>query len=118
MWRRAWFDEVMPVETPPAIAAFISATNAEDTQGFLAAFADDALLDDWGRRFHGPSEIASWNLSDNIGKHSRFDLVEIVEGEQPGEYIVTMDVAGEGYNGIGTMTFVVAHTLITSLVIT
>jgi hypothetical protein len=108
----------MTVETPPAIAAFISATNAEDTDAFLAAFADDALLDDWGRRFHGPSEIASWNLSDNIGKHSRFDLVEIVPGGRPGEYVVTMDVAGEGYNGIGTLTFVLAGEQIASLVIT
>jgi ketosteroid isomerase-like protein len=115
---RAWFDEVMPVATPPAIEAFISATNAEDTDAFLAAFADDALLDDWGRRFHGPAEIASWNLSDNIGKHSRFDLVEIIEGGRPGEFVVTMDVAGDGYNGIGTMTFVLTGDLIASLVIT
>jgi hypothetical protein len=41
-----------------------------------------------------------------------------VPGGRPGEYVVTMDVAGEGYNGIGTLTFVLAGEQIASLVIT
>jgi hypothetical protein len=112
------FDEAMTVETPVAIRSFLESTNGEDTDAFLAAFADEATLDDWGRVFRGIDEIASWNQSDNIGKHSRFDLVEIIEGGAAGEYVVTLDVAGEGYNGIGTMTFVVQEGLIASLVIT
>ena len=108
----------MPVETPTAIQSFIDATNAENTEAFLASFADDATLDDWGRVFHGPDGIASWDLSDNIGKHSRFDVVEIVDGESPGRYVVTMDVTGDGFTGLGTLTFEVVGGLIASLVIT
>jgi hypothetical protein len=108
----------MTVETPLAIRSFIDSTNEEDTEAFLGSFAADATLDDWGRVFTGPDGVASWNLTDNIGKHSRFDVVEIVEGAGPGEYVVTMDVTGEGYNGIGTMTFRVEGDLVKSLVIT
>ena len=108
----------MPVETPTAIRSFIETTNAEDTEGFLASFTADGTIDDWGRQFHGVEGIASWNESDNIGKHSRFDVVEVAQGSAAGEYIVTMDVTGDGYNGIGTMTFVVDGDLVRSLVIT
>lgn len=108
----------MTVETPRAIRTFIDSTNEEDTEGFLAVFADDATLDDWGRVFHGPAGIASWNQTDNIGKHSRFDVVEVAQGSAPGQYVVTVDVTGEGYNGLGTMTFTVAGDRVASLVIT
>lgn len=108
----------MPVETPTAIRSFIETTNAEDTDGFVASFTADGTIDDWGRKFSGAAGIASWNETDNIGKHSRFDVVEVAQGQAPGEYIVTMDVTGDGYNGIGTMTFVVDGDLVRSLVIT
>lgn len=108
----------MPVETPAAIRTFIDATNEENTEAFLASFTPDATIDDWGRVFTGPDGIASWNQTDNIGKHSRFDVVEVAEGTTAGQYVVTMDVTGEGYNGIGTMTFTVDGDLVKSLVIT
>lgn len=108
----------MPTSTPTAIRAFIDTTNAEDTEGFLASFTAEATIDDWGRRFAGAEGIAAWNASDNIGKHSRFDVVEVARGSIPGEYVVTVDVAGEGYTGIGTMTFVLDGDRVRSLVIT
>ena len=108
----------MTVETPVAIRTFIDSSNEEDTERFLASFTDDATLDDWGRVFRGRSGIAGWNDSDNIGKHSRFDVVEVAAGSSAGEYVVTVDVTGEGYNGLGTMTFVVADDLVKSVVIT
>ncbi|BDZ50133.1 hypothetical protein GCM10025867_23740 [Frondihabitans sucicola] len=108
----------MPTPTPAAILSFIDTTNAEDTDGFLASFTADASIDDGGRTFHGVEGIADWNESDNIGKHSRFDVVEIAEGTSADEFVVTMDVTGDGYNGIGTMTFVVDGDLVRSLVIT
>jgi hypothetical protein len=107
----------MPVETPPAIRSFIETTNAEDTDGFLAAFTSDGTIDDGGRTFAGRDGIAAWNASDNIGRHSRFDVVELSQGSSPGEYVLTMDVTGDGYNGLGTMTFVVDGNRVRSLVI-
>jgi ketosteroid isomerase-like protein len=108
----------MTVETPRAIRSFIDSTNEEDTEAFLAVFADDATLDDWGRVFQGPDGVSSWNLTDNIGKHSRFDVVEVAAGRVPEEYVVTVDVSGEGYTGLGTMTFRLEGDLVKSLRIT
>lgn len=113
-----WFDGPMPTTTPAAIRSFIETTNAEDTEGFFATFTADATIDDWGRIFHGPAGVATWNETDNIGKHSRFDLVELTPGAQDHEFVVTMDVSGDGYNGLGTMTFVLDGDLVRSLVIT
>lgn len=108
----------MTVETPSAIRSFIDSTNEEDTERFVATFAPDATIDDWGRRFEGADGIASWNQTDNIGKHSRFDVVEVAEGDGPGRFVVTVDVAGEGFTGLGTMTFTIEGDVIASLVIT
>src|SRR3546814_14648081 len=63
---------------PAPIAAFIEATNAGDTDAFLAAFTEDAVVSDWGRVYRGRDAIADWDRTDNIGQRSRFDLVECV----------------------------------------
>jgi hypothetical protein len=51
----------------PPIRQLLDATNRGDSDAFLAAFADDAVLDDWGRTFTGDEEIAAWNVRENIG---------------------------------------------------
>lgn len=108
----------MTVATPSAIQSFIDATNAEDTQAFLAAFTPVATLDDWGRVFSGREGIEAWDSSDNIGKHSRFDVVEVAHGTGDDEFVVTIDVSGDGFNGLGTLTFTLDGGLIDRLVIT
>ncbi len=90
---------------PPAIRAFVDATNRGDSDAFVAAFPDDAYLNDWGREFHGREGVAGWNQSDNIGKHSQFDVLGIVEGRKPDQFLLTVTVSGDGYNGPGTFTF-------------
>lgn len=42
---------------PAAIAAFITATNAADSDQFVAQFTPDAVLDDWGTTYNGPAEM-------------------------------------------------------------
>lgn len=88
---------------PSAIAQFFEASNADDREAFLAAFADDAVLDDWGHTYAGRDRIADWNESDNMGVGSRF----VVEGsiEHNGVHAVSIQVRGGGYNGGGTMAF-------------
>ena len=104
-------------ELPAPIRAFVDATNAEDDDAFVAAFTDDATLDDWGREFSGPDGIASWNRTDNIGVHARFEVVDVQAGDAPGAWVVTLTVSGEGHNGTGPMTFMVRDGKIARLVI-
>jgi phenylacetic acid degradation operon negative regulatory protein len=105
------------VDLPAPIRTFVDATNAGDTARFVAAFAADAELDDWGRRFHGRDGIAGWNETDNIGKRARFTVEGGRPGSKDGEYLLDVTVGGDGFNGRSTLTFTVADGLISRLVL-
>ncbi len=90
---------------PAALRTFIDATNRGDSDAFVAAFTEDAVLDDWGRVFRGRAGIAAWNHSDNIGVGSRFELVGLEPTEDAGRVVATLTVTGGGYNGTGPMIF-------------
>jgi hypothetical protein len=103
-------------ELDPAIRQMIDATNSGDSDAFLAAFADDAVVDDWGRRFTGHEEIAGWNERENIGVNSHIDVTGV---EREGDSVrVGVAVSGDGYNGGGAFTFVLAGDRIARMVIT
>jgi hypothetical protein len=104
-------------ETPLAIREFVEATNAGDSERFVAAFTRDAYLNDWGREFHGHRGVASWDRTDNIGKNSRFQLHSVTPGGSPGEFRADISVTGDGYNGRGTMAFTLDGDRISRLVI-
>ncbi|MDN3028568.1 nuclear transport factor 2 family protein [Streptomyces sp. S.PB5] len=102
-------------QLPEALRIFIDATNAGDSEAFVAAFSPDAHLNDWGHEFHGRSGVAQWNRSDNIGVQAHFDLVSAAPGPQDGTYRLTLKVSGNGYNGTGPMVFELRDGLIASL---
>ena len=52
---------------PPPLDRFVLAVNAGDTPGFLACFAPDARVDDWGRSFAGHAAIKGWSDRELIG---------------------------------------------------
>ena len=96
-------EDVLRTLDAPIRAAF-EATNRGDSDAFVAAFAEDAVLDDWGRTFTGREEIARWNAKENIGVQSQFEaLAAMIEGDTT---TVQIRVTGNGYNGGGT--FVIA----------
>jgi hypothetical protein len=103
------------MSTPVAVQKLIDATNAGDSEAFLAAFTPDAYLEDWGRGFHGREEIARWNQTDNIGKQSHFEA-KATTGTGP-TYVVTLTVTGSGYNGTSDITFEVDGEMIRRLII-
>jgi len=102
---------------PAPISAFIDATNAGDSDAFVAAFAEDGSLDDWGRVAHGRDGIREWDRTDNIGKQSHFELVDITEEAAPATYLVHLAVTGNGFNGTSPFRFTLHDGLIHSVVI-
>ncbi|MFI2485445.1 nuclear transport factor 2 family protein [Promicromonospora kroppenstedtii] len=104
-------------DLPAAIQEFIDATNAGDTERFVATFTDDAYLNDWGREFHGPDGIRSWNETDNIGMKSHFDLVSVEPGDGPDAYTVTIKVTSNRFNGTGPFKFDLRGGKVASLVL-
>ena len=106
---------MVTVEAPAGIRRFVEATNRGDTEGFVAAFTSDAHLDDWGRTFDGHDGVRSWDRTDNIGVQAHFELQDVEAGSGADEYVATIKVTGNGYNGTGPMTFVVRGELIAEL---
>lgn len=103
------------VDTPPAVHRMIEATNAGDHAAFVAAFTEDAYLEDWGREFRGHEGVASWDETDNIGKNTHF---EARGTRRDGEtYVVTLAVTGDGFNGTSDIAFEVNDGRIRSMVI-
>jgi len=106
----------MTVSMPAAVRAFFDATNAGDTEAFLAVFSADGVVDDWGREFHGRAAIKQWSDAENIGAHSTFDVT--AAEERDGEYVVTATVGGGGFNGPSHFTFRMAGDLVARMTIT
>jgi ketosteroid isomerase-like protein len=99
----------------PAIEAMIEATNREDRDGLIAAFAPDASLVDFGRTFTGHDEIARWSDQENIGTHNRIEVTSV--SRSGGTTTLGVIVSGDGYNGAGTLAFELAGERIARLVI-
>jgi hypothetical protein len=100
---------------PDEIARLLTATNAEDRDGFLDAFTEDGVADDWGRRFVGRERIAEWDAGENIGVHSRIEATSVHRTDDTVEFGVR--VSGGGYNGGGTFTATLRDGRIAELVI-
>jgi hypothetical protein len=106
---------MLGVDTPEAVKRMLEATNTGDHAAFVAAFTEDAYLEDWGRTFRGHAGVASWDDTDNIGKNTHFEpLGTRQEGET---YIVTVAVTGDGFNGTSDIAFTIAGDRIGSMVI-
>lgn len=92
---------ILPLD--PSIQAMIDATNRGDSAAFLKAFAENAVLVDWGRTFSGKAEIARWNAEENIGTQNQLRVTGV---ERLGMQMrVNVSVTGNGYNGDGTFVF-------------
>lgn len=103
-------EDVLSTLDAPIRQAF-EATNRGDSDAFVSAFAPDAVLNDWGRRFTGHDEIARWNANENIGVQSRFEALGATkDGDTT---TVQIQVTGNGYNGGGAFVITTDGTHIT-----
>ncbi|TYL50322.1 nuclear transport factor 2 family protein [Agromyces mariniharenae] len=90
-------------ELPAPVAEAFDATNVGDLDRFVGAFAEDGVIDDWGREFRGRDEIAGWSRRESIGVNQTFDVTDV---RTAGDVvIVAADVGGDGFNGPSTFTF-------------
>lgn len=105
-------------DVPIAIQAFVDTTNAGDSDAFVAVFTEDAFLSDWGKEFEGREGVAAWDRSDNIGRKSHFDLLGVKPGTGDQQFIATVMVSGEGFNGTSDLEFTLRGDRVSRLVIT
>ena len=102
---------------PSVIQSFVDTTNTGDLKGFVNSFSKNAYLRDWFRTFHGHPGVASWNESDNIGKNTHFDILDIQTTKEKNKYILKVKVSGDGFNGISDISFTIKDNLIEKMII-
>lgn len=66
----------MTIHLPAGLRAAIEAINTGDEDAFVAAFAADGVIDDWGRVLRGKDGVRSWARSDAIGAGARMTVTE------------------------------------------
>jgi hypothetical protein len=103
-------------DVPAAVRRILTAIDSHDTDAFVAAFAADGFVDDWGRQFRGPEQIRSWSDNELIGKRATFSDTQV---STPGNPITLLtQVGGDGFNGPSHFTFSVQGEEIASMTIT
>jgi hypothetical protein len=101
---------------PEPIQRALTAIDAQDNDAFVAAFAADGFVDDWGRQFRGHDRIRSWSENELIGKRATFTDTLVSTPGNP--LTIVTQVGGDGFNGPSHFTFAVADGLIASMTIT
>jgi hypothetical protein len=106
----------MSQEIPPAVQRALTAIDEQDNDAFVAAFAPDGYVDDWGREFRGPDRIRSWSQNELIGKHATFTGTVVTTAGNP--LTILTQVGGDGFNGPSHFTFEVDGDRLASMTIT
>ncbi|MEV8378226.1 nuclear transport factor 2 family protein [Kribbella sp. NPDC056861] len=101
---------------PAAVQRVLTAVDDLDAGAFVAAFAPDGYVDDWGRQFRGPEQLRSWSDAEFIGKNVKFTGTEVSTPGNP--LTIATQVGGDGYNGPSHFTFDVQNDQIASMTIT
>lgn len=106
----------MSEQIPAAVQRVLTAIDEQDNDAFVAAFAPDGYVDDWGRQFRGPDQIRSWSANELIGKHATFTDTQVSTPGNP--LTILTQVGGDGFNGPSHFTFDIQSDHITSMTIT
>ncbi|GGM36953.1 nuclear transport factor 2 family protein [Microbacterium saperdae] len=105
----------MTESLPPLLADFIESVNAHDAEAFIAAFATDGVVDDWGREFVGPEAIVRWSDREFIGSAGTLRVISITRHGQ--QTVVVGDWRSTHANGVSAFTFDVAGDKISRMTI-
>lgn len=101
----------MSTSLPAALEAAVNAINDGNTDVFVAAFAPDGRIDDWGRVLRGAKGVRSWAQSDAIGAKARMSVVEAsTEGDTTH---IVFDWTSQVFNGRSEAYVTVQNGLIT-----
>jgi hypothetical protein len=74
------------------IATYVDAVNQQNTEEFLSAFSERAIVRDEGLEYRGIPAIKDWNAEKQFGAKITLRAVDITE--QDGKTILTAEVDG------------------------
>jgi ketosteroid isomerase-like protein len=86
--------QTLTAVVPQPIRDFFAAANAFDSDGMIAAFTDDGLLNDIQRDFWGRAAIKRWADKESVGDHVvTTDFTQVKEHH--GSWIISAAIDGE-----------------------
>ncbi|WP_418060725.1 nuclear transport factor 2 family protein [Pimelobacter simplex] len=106
----------MTMQLPEPVATLIDAVNAHDEDAFLACFAEDGFVDDWGRVFRGRTAIDGWSSKELIGAHGTLSIWSVATTDT-GQVVVIGDWRSNHANGPSRFAFEVAGGEVVSMTI-
>ena len=106
----------MSQQIPAAVQRALTAIDEQDNDAFVAAFAEDGYVDDWGREFRGHDRIRSWSDNELIGKRATFTGTQVTTPGNP--LTILTQVGGDGFNGPSHFTFTIDGDHLASMAIT
>lgn len=101
---------------PTPVRTAVDAVNAGESEAFVASFAANGVVDDWGREFVGREAIRGWSDAELIGSNATLDIDDVSIGDD--RVVVHAQVGGDGFNGPSTFTFTTVGDSITRMTIT
>ncbi|MEK3791679.1 nuclear transport factor 2 family protein [Paenibacillus sp. FSL R7-0204] len=80
------------IQFPRPVEEHFHATNTNDPATFLSIFAEDAIVFDAGKEYHGKTAIKEWSDHDYFGVGLRLEIKNVVENAK--EIVVTAQSDG------------------------
>jgi len=77
---------------PPLAESYVRATNDHDAAAFMGLFAEDATVDDGGRKFQGLDAIREWSDREIFGAQVTLEVLDAQVRD--GEAVITTKVDG------------------------
>ena len=90
-------------DIPPLIAAMRDALNRGDAEGYLALFAPDAVVDDWGSRYVGLAAIRTWSQREQIDAKGHLTVTRVIS-DKDGVMVFDTDWRSSFFSGAGRFT--------------
>jgi len=83
----------MITQLSPTAAAYVGSINNHDTAGFIALFADGAVVDDIGREFRGRTAIKAWSDREIFDARATLEVLDVAD--RGAETVITTKVDGD-----------------------
>lgn len=93
-------------EIPALVRNMRDTINRGDAEGYLALFAPDAVVDDWGSRHEGIAAIRAWSQQEQIDAKGHLTVTRVVS-DTGGVIVFDTDWTSSFFSGLGRFTVTV-----------
>jgi ketosteroid isomerase-like protein len=93
-------------DIPELVRTMRDTLNRGDTEGYLALFAPDAVVDDWGSRYDGIAAIRAWSQREQIDAKGHLTVTRVVS-DSDGVVVFDTDWTSSFFSGPGRFTVTV-----------